>query len=264
LAQLQGSAPAAAPVANNLNAPVVAPSAQLATPTSPIITKAEPAQVVNVPGEGQFVVNPSTKTAEAIKVAGQEAPLGREKQAEGRAKVDTILESLAKNYATLNDLQGMPTERASALSNIKNYTASTHLGQEVGKALGTPEQTQRNLITSAARDLLEQIKIATGMGTQELNSNFELENMLKTVTDPTQSLETVKARLGDMARQFGTGKFDVNKILGKSDNTSTTATTKTMLTPPPKAVDMLKKDPSTRGHFDEIFGAGASAKILGQ
>jgi hypothetical protein len=88
--------------------------------------------------------------------------------------------------------------------------------------------------------------------------------MLKTVTDPTQSLETVKARLGDMARQFGTGKFDVNKIFGKSDTATSTSAAKPMLTPPPKAVDMLKKDPSTRDHFDEIFGAGAAAKILGQ
>jgi hypothetical protein len=255
LRMMQGNG-TAAPTVNNLGA---------ARPDlSSMVTKAAPTQILNVTGEGQFVVNPDTGLAKPIRVEGQEAPLGREKQAEGKLKVDAILKDLAKNYATLNDLKGMPSERASTLSNIKNYTAATHLGQEISKAISTPEQTQRNLITSAARDLLEQIKIATGMGTQELNSNFELENMLKTVTDPTQSMETIKARLASMAKQFGSGKLDINKILGKSDNTSTTSAAKPMLTPPPKAVDMLKKDPSTRDHFDEIFGAGAAAKILGQ
>lgn len=37
-------------------------------------------------------------------------------------------------------------------------------------------------------------------------------------------------------------------------------------TPPPPAVDMLKSDPSTKNRkdFDEIFGPGAAAKVLGQ
>jgi hypothetical protein len=37
-------------------------------------------------------------------------------------------------------------------------------------------------------------------------------------------------------------------------------------TPPPRAVDILKKDPSetNRRYFDQTFGAGAAAKALGQ
>lgn len=227
-------------------------------------TKAAPAQIVNVPNEGQFVVNPDTKTAEPIKVAGQEAPLGRQKQAEAKGQVDELIKDLAKNYKALDEMNGMPSERKGIGSNIANYAAATSMGQEVGKALATPAQSKRNLIKAAARDLLEKIKVSTGMSAQELNSNFELENMLKTVTDPTQSIETVAERLNTISKQFGSGKLNVDEMFGGSTPAPTAKTGASTRTPPPKAVEMLKKDPSTRGHFDEVFGAGAAAKILGQ
>ena len=254
LRMMQGGG-TAAPTVNNLGA---------ARPDlSSMVTKAAPTQIVNVTGEGQFVVNPDTGLAKLIKVEGQEAPLGRQKQAEAKNKVDALVEDMAKNYKALDEMKGMPSERAGIGANIANYAAGTHIGQEVGKALATPEQTKRNLIATAGRDLLESIKNATGMSAQEINSNFELTNMLATVTDPTQSIETIIDRLKTIAKQYGTGKFDAEKIFGKQ-NTAPTPAAKTTVAPPPKAVKMLKDDPSTRGHFDEIFGAGAAAKILGQ
>lgn len=252
-----GAAPAA-------TAPSLATTVATRPELPAMVTKSAPAQIVNVPGEGQFVVNPDTKTAESIKVTGQEAPLGREKQAEAKGQVDELIKDLAKNYKALDEMNGMPSERKGIGSNIANYAAATAMGQEVGKALATPAQSKRNLIKAAARDLLEKIKVSTGMSAQELNSNFELENMLKTVTDPTQSIETVAERLNTMSKQFGSGKLNVGEMFGGPTSAPTTKTSTSTRTPPPKAVEMLKKDPSTRGHFDEVFGAGAAAKILGQ
>lgn len=34
--------------------------------------------------------------------------------------------------------------------------------------------------------------------------------------------------------------------------------------PPPEAIDELKRDPSAAAEFDEAFGAGAAARVLGQ
>ena len=45
------------------------------------------------------------------------------------------------------------------------------------------------------------------MSAQEINSNFELKNMLETLSDPTQSIESVKAILADISARYGQGKI---------------------------------------------------------
>jgi hypothetical protein len=91
---------------------------------------------------------------------------------------------------------------------VPAYLAGTAPGQEVGKAMATQSQTQRNQIQASVRQLLTAIKNATGMSAQEMNSNVELQQLLAAVSSPTQSIESVRGILTSISRQYGLGQLD--------------------------------------------------------
>ena len=139
--------------------------------------------------------------------APQPITVGTKKQVVGQSNVEKTVGRMINLYNTLDEMKEIPSEKRGALENIGAYARGTTLGQEVEKARATPAQTKRNEIRSLQRALLNDIKNSTGMSAQEINSNFELKNMLETLSDPTQSIESVKAILADISARYGQGKI---------------------------------------------------------
>ena len=139
--------------------------------------------------------------------APQPVTVGTKKQVVGQTNVEKTLGRMINLYNTLDEMKEIPSEKRGPLENIGAYARGTTLGQEVEKARATPAQTKRNEIRSLQRALLNDIKNSTGMSAQEINSNFELKNMLETLSDPTQSIESVKAILADISARYGQGKI---------------------------------------------------------
>jgi hypothetical protein len=110
-------------------------------------------------------------------------------------------------YTQLDTSKAIPSEKRGTIENLESYFAGTSFGQEVEKARATPAQSKRNELKSLTRALFNDIKKATGMSAQEINSNFELKNMLETLSDPTQSIESVRAILSDLSARYGAGKI---------------------------------------------------------
>ena len=148
---------------------------------------------------------PPVASAEPIS-APQPITVGTKKQVVGQTNVEKTLGRMINLYDTLDKMEEIPSEKRDPLKNIAAYARGTTLGQEVEKARATPAQTKRNEIRSLQRALLNDIKNSTGMSAQEINSNFELKNMLETLSDPTQSIESVKAILADISARYGQGK----------------------------------------------------------
>lgn len=130
------------------------------------------------------------------------------KRRRGQESIEQVLSDMADSYRRLDELGGIPSERRSGLANVPAYLAGTTPGQEVGKALGTQSQTQRNQIQASVRQLLTAIKNATGMSAQEMNSNVELQQLLAAVSSPTQSIESVRGILASISRQYGLGQLN--------------------------------------------------------
>ena len=130
------------------------------------------------------------------------------KRRRGQESIERVLSDMVESYTRLNELGGIPSERRSGLANVPAYLAGTTPGQEVGKALGTQSQTQRNQIQASVRQLLTAIKNATGMSAQEMNSNVELQQLLAAVSSPTQSIESVRGILASISRQYGLGQLN--------------------------------------------------------
>lgn len=137
----------------------------------------------------------------------QPVTVGTKAMVKGQTDVERTLGRMESLYGELDKMAEIPSEKRGALENVGAYFRGTTIGQEAEKARATPAQSKRNELKSLTRALLNDIKKSTGMSAQEINSNFELKNMLETLSDPTQSIESVKAILADISARYGSGKI---------------------------------------------------------
>jgi hypothetical protein len=153
------------------------------------------------------LIRVDARTGRVIGVSGKEpAAAAREaKAATGKAELSSELDNIRAAYENLNQMRAIPSTGRNVLSNIAAGTAASGVGQAVGRLAGTPEQTERDVIKSGRLRLVNAIKNATGMSAQQLNSNVELKNMLDSVTDPSQSIETVNRILDQIQETYLNG-----------------------------------------------------------
>lgn len=108
---------------------------------------------------------------------------------EGKARFSQSLDKLESFYKTLSELGGAVDTKAGAVDNIVNRVAASSAGQIAGSALGTEAQSERNKIAQLRPLLIIELKNATGMSAQQLNSNMELQTFLNAATDPRLDIQ---------------------------------------------------------------------------
>ena len=177
--------------------------AQGAAPEAPAPTVV---QIVD-PKDSTRMISVDARTGRFIGESGKEpAAAARDaKTAIGKNELASELDNIRIAYDNLNQMRAIPSTGRNVLSNIAAGTAASGVGQAVGRLAGTPEQTERDVIKSGRLRLVNAIKNATGMSAQQLNSNVELKNMLDSVTDPSQSIETVNRILDQIQETYLTG-----------------------------------------------------------
>lgn len=146
-----------------------------------------------------------------IGVAGKEpgAALRQNKTEIGRTQLADDLDNLRESFRTLDEMRAIPSTERNVLSNIGSATAASGMGQMLGRAGGTEAQVERDVINSARMRLINSIKNATGMSAQQLNSNVELQTMLKSISDPGQSVQAAMRIIDDIENAYvkGDGKL---------------------------------------------------------
>jgi hypothetical protein len=123
----------------------------------------------------------------------------------GRAQATDILDSLGDAYAELDRMKAIPSQQRGALANVLSSVAASPVGQVAGRAAGTEAQTQRDIASSARLQLFAAVKNATGMSSQQLNSNVEFTTWLNSLTDPSRGIETNTAILENMRKFIASG-----------------------------------------------------------
>ena len=88
-------------------------------------------------------------------------------------------------------------------ANAMDYFASSSLGREAQKMLGTTSSKYLSEIVNSRKLLATAIKNAAGMSAQEMNSNVELQLMMDALTDPTQGIEAARSTLDNLEELFG-------------------------------------------------------------
>ena len=146
-----------------------------------------------------------------IGVAGKEpgAALRQNKVEAGKTQLADDLDNLRASFEALDKMRSIPSTERNALSNVASGIAATGIGQKTGQLFGTEAQVERDVINSARTRLVNSIKNATGMSAQQLNSNVELQTMLKSISDPGQSVQAALRIIDDIDNAYvkGDGKL---------------------------------------------------------
>lgn len=148
-----------------------------------------------------------------IGVAGKEpsAALRINKAEQGKTQLADDLDNLRASFQALDEMRAIPSTERGALSNITSGLAATGIGQKTGQFFGTEAQVERDVINSARSRLVNSIKNATGMSAQQLNSNVELQTMLKSIADPGQSIEAAMRIIDDIENAYVKGSGTLPK-----------------------------------------------------
>ena len=135
---------------------------------------------------------PSVKPPTAAQVAKTEA------QSQARQALSKELQTVLGYYTKLDEMGAMTSPARTTGENVLASARSTGLGQEVERTVATKAQTERDNISNSRQRLLVHIKNATGASAQQMNSNMELQTWLNALTNPRQSIETVRETLGQI------------------------------------------------------------------
>ena len=146
-----------------------------------------------------------------IGVAGKEpsAALRTNKVEEGKTQLQNDLDNLRSSFTELDRLRAIPSTERGVVSNLMSAAQSSGVGQVLGRAGGTKEQVERDVINSARLRLVSSIKNATGMSSKSLDSNVELQTMLRSLSDPGQSVDAALRIIEDLEAAYvkGDGKM---------------------------------------------------------
>jgi hypothetical protein len=123
----------------------------------------------------------------------------------GQSTVDSLAATLNGYYDKLSQGGGIVSSNKRIGTNVGSAIQSSGVGQFLGGAVGTENQTTRQNILNARPLLLQAIMKATGMSAKQMDSNQELKLYLSAATDPSKSLESNKEALANLVRLYGIG-----------------------------------------------------------
>ena len=177
------------------------PQPQAPQGTSTIVNPDNPDEMIVVnTATGRIIGSAGAEPKSLIRQEKEQAKI--DEQTKGQESFQSTLYNLKGEYEKLNSLGSMKSDQNSSIANALGVKLKTSTGQ----LLGTETGTAISNIEQARKSIIQDIKTATGMSAGQLNSNFELQNMLDTVTNPNSSYEAVQDQLNTMSKKFGTGE----------------------------------------------------------
>jgi len=146
---------------------------------------------------------------------GPEGTPAQQARAEGqrsaRDMLSQELNTVMGYYEGLNRMGAMTSPSRAAAANVAAAARATGVGQTAERFLGTEAQTLRDNISNARLRILNHVKNATGATASQMNSNMELQAWLNALTNPQQSIETVRETLGQMDAVLGSVRNQIER-----------------------------------------------------
>ncbi len=146
---------------------------------------------------------------------GPEGTPAQQARAEGqrsaRDMLSQELNTVMGYYEGLNRMGAMTSPSRAAAANVAAAARATGVGQTAERFLGTEAQTLRDNISNARLRILNHVKNATGATASQMNSNMELQTWLNALTNPQQSIETVRETLGQMDAVLGSVRNQIER-----------------------------------------------------
>lgn len=184
-------------------------AASLKTPPAPSVTTivdpTNPNQMLSI--DTRQYKGGGIGAAGVIGISGKEptAALRENKATAGKEQLQDQLDDLRASFTNLNESRSIVSDVRNPVSNALSYIQGSTVGQIGGKVIGSKAQTDRNLINSAKQRIAQAIKNATGMSSQQLNSNFELKSMLDSLSDVNLGYEASMEIIDRLERDYVKG-----------------------------------------------------------
>jgi len=204
-------------------------AAALRQPPAPSVTTivdpTNPNQMISI--DTRQYKGGGTGSAGVIGISGKEptAAIRENKATEGKGQLQDQLDDLRASFTNLNESRAIVSDERNPVSNALSYIQGSTVGQIGGKVIGSKAQTDRNLINSAKQRIAQAIKNATGMSSQQLNSNFELKSMLDSLSDVNLGYEASMEIIDRLERDYVKGS-GMKKGAAPPNNTSGGQTSK--------------------------------------
>jgi hypothetical protein len=145
----------------------------------------------------------------------------------GKEGFENLINRMVKQYSILDENSGIPNADKSVVENLWRKSASDDQplvsvfgvsplpsGQELGKRFGTKNQRARETIKNLKGNLVPFLSAATGISAQLINSNVELQNVLRSIGDEKSDVGAAYEALALASQKYGTGKSaDEIKVL---------------------------------------------------
>lgn len=252
----------------------VAPA--IAIPTTPSEMRAQAraqAQAAKIPQEQALTTARARGTAEVTRE--EEAKT----IAKAKEKLAPTLVGIATAYKNIFSRgEGIRAEGDQTLMQRAKIGTLAALPSSVTTVLSPKTGSDIATIENLRRDLLPTIAELTGA--KSLDAVAEMKSILNSLTTPGQTDAAIVATLNNFGKKYGLGELMSLEDLKPATQTApesgvprgrrgaAPAAAPAAAAPasaiPPAAISKLKADPSMAPQFDEIFGAGAAARVMGR
>lgn len=125
-----------------------------------------------------------------------------DKIAEGKEGLENTLGTASKLINDISNLGGMTSTSSAPLANLITSLGTSAVGQFASGLVGTETQAKRDELGSIRLQLLNAVKEATGMSSQQLNSNVELQTWLKSLGSASMTKEANLAILNNISNRY--------------------------------------------------------------
>lgn len=125
-----------------------------------------------------------------------------DKIAEGKEGLENTLGTATKLINDISNLGGMTSTSSAPLANLITSLGTSAVGQFASGLVGTETQAKRDELGSIRLQLLNAVKEATGMSSQQLNSNVELQTWLKSLGSASMTKEANLAILNNISNRY--------------------------------------------------------------
>jgi hypothetical protein len=149
--------------------------------------------------EGQ---NANTLSIQKTQTEKQLEPFSPER-VKGRTEFSKLLTEINGFYDELDKINGAHNSSKGVISNTAASFNTSELGQNLGRAIGSKDQVLRDKIATAKTTLMPLAMKATGLVSGQLNSEMELQNFLKILTDPAVDVSVAKEQIKRLENLHG-------------------------------------------------------------
>jgi Peptidase M15 len=145
-----------------------------------------------------------------------------DKQAETRKEFLAILDDVKAEYEALDKAGAIVSSKhGTRYSNILARAGASNIGQIIESFTGTEAQTHRQNIANAAQKMLGMVKDLGGFSAGMFRSKFEIEQFLRSLGNPAQSIESSLHNIDQLRNAYGpngaspTGDPEMDAIMRK-------------------------------------------------